>query len=94
VSARYGGERFSVGASLVSVGARADSDFVGIGLTSNEAYTRVDARVHARLVRGLWAYVVAENLFDEQYEEVLGYPALGRSVRVGLRFRSLERARP
>jgi outer membrane cobalamin receptor len=93
-SARYSGERFSAGLSLVSVGERADSDFVGIGLTLNEAYTRVDARVHARLVSGLWAYVVAENLFDRQYEEVLGYPALGRSVRVGLRFRSDDRARP
>ncbi len=93
-SARYEGARFSVGTSLVSVGARADSDFVGIGLTHNEAYTRVDARVHARLVGGLWAFVVAENLLDRQYEEVLGYPALGRSVRVGLRFRSDDRARP
>ena len=93
-SARYGGERFSVGASLVSVGERADSDFVGIGLTKNEAYTRVDVRVHARIVSGLSAYVVAENLLDRQYQEVLGYPALGRSVRVGLRFRSQERARP
>jgi outer membrane cobalamin receptor len=94
LSARYGGERFSLGASLVTVGERADSDFVGIGLTRNAGYSRVDARAHARLVRGLWAYVVAENLFDRQYQEVLGYPALGRSVRVGLRFRSQETARP
>jgi outer membrane cobalamin receptor len=93
-SARYEGARFSLGTSLVSVGARADSDFVGIGLTGNEAYTRVDARVHARLAGQVWAFVVAENLFDRQYQEVLGYPALGRSVRVGLRFRSLERSRP
>ena len=76
------------------VGERADSDFVGIGLTSNEAYTRVDARLHARIVGGLSAYLVAENLFDQQYEEVLGYPALGRSVRLGLRFRSQDGARP
>jgi outer membrane cobalamin receptor len=94
LSAVYASERFSAGASLVSVGERADSDFVGIGLTSNEAYTRVDARVHARLVSGLSAYLVAENLFDRQYQEILGYPSLGRSVRVGLRFRSQDRARP
>ncbi len=94
LSAVYASERFSAGASLVSVGERADSDFVGIGLTSNEGYTRVDARVHARLVSGLSAYLVAENVFDRQYEEVLGHPALGRSVRVGLRFRSQDRARP
>jgi outer membrane cobalamin receptor len=93
-SARYAGERFSVGASLVRVGERADSDFVGIGLTRNEAYTRVDARVHARLVSGLSAYLVSENLLDRQYQEILGYPALGRSVRVGLRFRTQDKARP
>ncbi len=93
-SARYGGRRVSVGASLVRVGERADSDFVGIGLTTNEAYTRVDARLHARIVGGLSAYLAAENLFDQQYQEVLGYPALGRSVRVGLRFRSQDGARP
>jgi len=27
---------------------------------------------------------VAENLFDRGYEEVLGYPALGRLVRLGI----------
>jgi len=93
-SARYSGKRVSVGASLVRVGERADSDFVGIGLTTNEAYTRVDARLHARIVGGLSAYLASENLFDQQYQEVLGYPALGRSVRVGLRFRSQESPRP
>jgi outer membrane cobalamin receptor len=25
------------------------------------------------------------NLFDRQYEDVLGYPALGRSIIVGVR---------
>jgi vitamin B12 transporter len=94
LSARYTGERVSVGTSLVRVGERADSDFVGIGLTSNAAYTRVDARVHARLLSGLSAYVVSENLFDRQYQEILGYPALGRSVRVGLRYRRPDSARP
>jgi outer membrane receptor protein involved in Fe transport len=94
VSARYGDERFSIGASVISVGERADSDFVGLGLTRNEAYTRVDARVHARIARGFSAFLVAENLFDAEYQEVLGYPALGRSVRFGLRFRSQDARRP
>ena len=29
--------------------------------------------------------MAGENLLDREYQEVLGYPALGRSVRVGLR---------
>jgi vitamin B12 transporter len=94
LSARFGSERFSVGASLVGVGRRADSDFVGIGLTSNDPYARVDARAHGQLLRGLSAYVVAENILDRKYQEVLGYPALGRAVRVGLRFRSPEAGQP
>ncbi len=75
----------SAGLTLVSVGERADSDFVGIGLTRNPGYTRVDARVRVRIVGPLEAWLVGENLTDAEYQEVLGYPALGRAVRGGLR---------
>jgi vitamin B12 transporter len=80
--------RLSGGATLLVVGSRADSDFSGIGLTSNDGYTRVDARVRLEVIKGLEAFVVGENLLDEEYMEALGYPALGRAVRAGLRFRS------
>jgi outer membrane cobalamin receptor len=76
---------------VVAVGERADSDFAGLGLTENEGYTRVDVRAHFRVARGLTVFAVAENLFDGEYQEVLGYPALGRSVRAGLRFRTADR---
>jgi len=87
-SGTAGTERFDVGATVVAVGQRADSDFAGLGLTENEGYLRVDARARLRLGHGLEAFVVGENVFDEEYQEALGYPALGRSVRGGLRFRS------
>jgi vitamin B12 transporter len=83
-----GTERFDVGATLVAVGQRADSDFAGLGLTQNEGYLRVDARARLRLGHGLEAFVVGENVLDEEYQEALGYPALGRSVRGGIRYRS------
>jgi outer membrane cobalamin receptor len=79
--------RWSAGATLVLVGERADSDFAGIGLTTNPGYARLDARLRVRLVAALEAFVVADNLLDEAYQEALGYPALGRSVRGGLRLR-------
>ena len=60
-----------------AVGERADSDFVGLGLTENEGYTRVDARARVRLVRGLEAFVVAREPFDSEYQEALGYPGPG-----------------
>jgi vitamin B12 transporter len=86
-----GDERFGFGATLVVVGERADSDFVGLGLTRNPGYERLDLRGRVRLFRGLEAYVVGENVLDETYQEVLGYPALGVSVRGGLRYRAGRR---
>ncbi len=80
--------RLSGGATLFVVGRRADSDFSGIGLAENEGYTRIDARVRFDAGKGFELFVLGENLFDEEYMEALGYPALGRAVRAGVRFRS------
>jgi vitamin B12 transporter len=88
LSVQLGGERASAGGTLVRMGRRADSDFLGLGLTENAGFTRLDLRLRARIVPRLEAIVVAENVLNERYQEVLGYPALGRSVRAGLRFRS------
>jgi vitamin B12 transporter len=83
--------RVGAGVTLVLVGERVDSDFLGLGLTRNDGYARLDARAQVRVGYGLEAFVAGENLLDAEYQEVLGYPALGRSVRAGLRFRASER---
>ena len=88
ISAQGRHGRVSLGATLLLVGKRADSDFAGIGLLENDAYTRFDARLRVALGHGFEAFVVSENLFDQSYMEALGYPALGRAVRGGLRFHS------
>jgi vitamin B12 transporter len=85
LTAQLSFSRWSAGATLVHVGERADSDFVGLGLTRADPYTRLDARLRARVAGPAEVFVVAENLLDAEYQEVLGYPALGRSVRGGLR---------
>jgi outer membrane receptor protein involved in Fe transport len=85
LSAQLTFPRWGAGATLVRVGERADSDFVGLGLTRSEAYTRLDARLRARVAGPVEAFLAAENLTGARYQEVLGYPALGRSVRGGLR---------
>jgi outer membrane cobalamin receptor len=90
LSAQVSFPRWSAGATLVRVGKRADSDFVGLGLAddprfSNPGYTRLDARLRVRVTGALEAFVVTENLLDAEYQEVLGYPALGRTVRGGAR---------
>jgi outer membrane cobalamin receptor len=85
LTAEWSGPRLGAGATLVHVGRRADSDFVGLGLGENEPYTRLDARLRLRIARGVEAFLVTENLLDREYQEVLGYPAPGRSVRAGVR---------
>jgi vitamin B12 transporter len=77
--------RWSAGVTLVLVGERADSDFAGLGLMTNPGYARLDARLRVRLLGPLEAFVIGDNLLDEAYQEALGFPALGRAVRGGLR---------
>jgi vitamin B12 transporter len=88
LSASVGGPRVSAGGTVVLVGRRADSDFLNLGLEENEGYARVDLRARLRLTSRLEGLVVAENVLDREYQEVLGYPSLGRSVRAGLRLRT------
>jgi outer membrane cobalamin receptor len=77
--------RWSAGLTLVRVGERSDSDFVGLGLTRSPAYTRLDVRVRVQIVGPLEAWLVADNLTDATYQQALGFAALPRSVRGGLR---------
>ena len=77
----------SVGATMRYVGRRPpDVDLVSqaFGVDAVAAYTRWDARTQLRVGRQLSLSVVAENMTDEQYQDVLGYSALGRLVRAGL----------
>ncbi len=86
LSARGRTGRVSGGVSLLLVGRRSDSDFLGLGLTHNHGYARLDARVRVVVGRGFELFAVGENLADRRYQEALGYPALGRSLRGGVRF--------
>ena len=69
------------------VGRRTDSDFFGFGITHAAGYVRVDAGGWYAITPRVTAYVNMANLLDKQYEEVLGYPALGTNFRAGMRFR-------
>ncbi len=79
--------RLSAGATMRFVGTRAAGiDFITrlLGLSVLESYTRWDARGLVQVSDGVAVSVAGENLTDEVYQEVLGYPALGRLVRAGL----------
>ncbi len=69
-------------------GERTDSDFLFLGLPPRTpGYTRFDLSTSYVFGRGLSTYVRAQNIFDKQYQDALGYPALGREVRVGMNYR-------
>ena len=65
-------------------GVRTDTNFVNPSQTNNPGYARFDMAVRYHLIRGFLLTARATNLFDKQYQDVLGYPALGRDYRFGL----------
>ncbi|HKM68104.1 MAG TPA: TonB-dependent receptor [Candidatus Acidoferrum sp.] len=67
-------------------GVRTDSNFVNPGQTNNPGYARFDMAMSYNFTRGLFVTARAINLFDKQYQDALGYPALGRYYMLGLRY--------
>ena len=67
-------------------GVRTDSDFLGLGLTRNPGYARFDMAASYHVGRGLFFTGRVLNLFDKQYQDALGYPALGRYYMLGMRY--------
>ncbi len=69
------------------VGRRADSDFLGFGITHAAGYARVDLGGWCAINSRISAYLSVENALNKHYEEVVGFPALRSNFRAGLRFR-------
>ena len=90
VSAEASLGRGTLAATLISVGKRADSDFLGIGLVENPGFTRVDLRAAYRLSGLARLLAAVENVTNADYQEVLGFKALPRRFRISL---SLDRSK-
>jgi outer membrane cobalamin receptor len=73
--------------SGVFIGEYVDSDFASLQppLVANPGYTTWDVRVSYQVTRQLRLLVAIDNAANAQYMEPLGYQALGRAVRLGLR---------
>ncbi len=80
-------ERLTVDLNGVFLGSYVDSDFAGLQppIVSNPGHTTWDARLSFKLLSQLSATAAIDNLADADYMEPLGYPALRRAIRVGLR---------
>jgi vitamin B12 transporter len=79
-------QRFTFTAAGYFTGARTDSDFDGFGFTRNPGYTRFDLATSYDVRRGFSVYGRVTNLLNKSYQDALGYPALGRDFRMGLRY--------
>ena len=71
----------------VFVGRRVDSDFSSLvpAMVENDGYVTFDLRARYRLTDQLGITAAIDNLADADYMEPLGYQALGRAARVGLK---------
>jgi vitamin B12 transporter len=67
-------------------GVRTDTNFVNPTQTTNPGYARFDMAASYNVTRGLFVTARAINLFDKQYQDALGFPALGRYCMFGLRY--------
>ena len=56
-----------------------------LGILDNPGFTTADLGGTGRVFRHLDVFGRVTNLFDRDFEEILGFPALGRSVVVGVR---------
>jgi vitamin B12 transporter len=78
-------KRWSLSAGAVLVGERQDPDQFVFGVTRNRGYQNVYASGSFRLTKNLSPFVRGGNLLNQRYSEVLGYPALSRSMYGGMR---------
>jgi vitamin B12 transporter len=83
----YLGSRWGANLGGSFVGRRADSDFLGFGIDHAAGYVRTDLGGWCALSPRITAYVNVENVLNQHYNEVVGYPALGANFRAGMRFR-------
>jgi len=83
----YLGSRWGANLGGSFIGRRPDSDFLGYNIDHAAGYARVDIGGWYAVTSRVTGYVNIENALDHQYQEVVGYPALGINVRAGVRFR-------
>lgn len=83
--ARYAWDRFTARVGVQHVAGLYGADFARNRLPD---YTIVNARLAARINGRFGVHVEGENLLDEEYQVMAGYPMPGRGVSVGVHARS------
>jgi vitamin B12 transporter len=67
-------------------GVRTDINFFTLAPANNPGYARFDMAASYNVTRSLAFTARVLNLFNRQYQDALGYPALGQTYYFGLRY--------
>jgi outer membrane cobalamin receptor len=67
-------------------GVRTDINFFTLEPANNPGYARFDMAASYNLTHGLALTARVWNLFNKQYQDALGYPALGQTYTFGMRY--------
>lgn len=67
-------------------GTRTDLSPVTFGPANNPGYARFDMAASYNVSHGLMLTARVINLFNKQYQDALGYPALGQTYAMGMRY--------
>ncbi|MCB1686652.1 MAG: TonB-dependent receptor, partial [Pseudomonadales bacterium] len=76
----------TISADWLNVGSTFDSSVPTAGLTL-DGYDRVDVEISWRPAEDLRLWLAIDNALDENYQETIGFPALGTRSRLGFRYR-------
>ncbi len=79
--------RLRLAGSVLYNGAQLDTDFRTFSRVELDSFTLVNLNASFAVSDKVEAYVRLENVFDEDYEEVIGYAAPGRVALAGVRLR-------
>ncbi len=85
VNANYSIKKFSLGISAINSGEKFDNDFSTFPTerVTLKGYTLIDLRAAYNITEYLSLHGRIENLFDEQYEDILFYGTMGRAGYLG-----------
>ncbi|HZS03936.1 MAG TPA: TonB-dependent receptor [Blastocatellia bacterium] len=82
------GERFDANLDAFFIGRRRDVDPVTFSRVAyNDGYAKLDLAGSCRLTPRVSAFARIENLLNQDYQGVLGYPAYRLNFSAGMRFR-------
>jgi outer membrane receptor protein involved in Fe transport len=87
VLVNYLGTKWGANLGGSFVGRRSDSDFLFLGFDHAAGYALVNLGGWYAINSRITAYANAENILNQHYNEVVGYPSLSANFRAGFRFR-------